>query len=170
MEPLIKKYFTEPIRENIFILVVKIFLTMFLFNTVFFALELFVLRIDFPADYHSFITIALFFGHIVKSFLEIYFVINILLKWLGNVYFFDFADKKLVKREGLINTHEKIYDLKIIRSIEIEQDFIGRLFHYGNIIITTSASGGYSDRIYLNGIPHPEKNKEMLKECLRTIN
>ena len=143
---------------------------MFLFNTVFFVLELFILNLDFPVSYHNFVNVSLFFGHILKSLLEIYFVLNVLLKWLGNVYYFDFEDKKLVKREGLINIHEKIYDLKIVRSIDIRQNFIGRLFHFGNIVITTSASGGYSDKIYLNSIPNPEKNEEMLKQCLRTVN
>lgn len=157
-------------RESVVILITKVFSIMFLFNTVFFAVEIFTLRLDLPTDYHNYITLLLFFGHIVKSVLEIYFVVKIILNWIGNVYYFDVVEKRLIKREGIFNTQEKIYDLKNIRSISLEQNILGKLFHYGNIVVTTSASGGYNDRIYLNSISNPEKSEEFLKKCLTVVN
>lgn len=166
MESLIKKYIAEPLRESIVLLIMKVFLIMFLFSTAFFAVELFVLRLDLPTDYHIYVTVFLFVGHIFKSLLEVYFVLNILMRWLGNVYYFDVEERRLIKREGILTVREKIYDLKIIRSIAIQQSLFGRLLRYGNITITTSASGGYNDQIYLNGIPDPGKSKEMFQQCL----
>lgn len=170
MNNFVKKYFSEPIRESIVILIIKVFLIMFLFSTAFFVIELFSLKLDLPESYHNTVTVFLFFGHVLKSFLEIYFVINIIMKWLGNTYYFNIENRELIKSEGLLSVREKTYDLKNLRSIELEQNLVGKLFHYGNITISTSASGGYNDKIYLKGIPNPEKNIEMFEACLTKVN
>lgn len=170
MESIIQKYISEPMRESVIILIAKVFSLMFLFNTMFFAVEIFTLRLDLPSDYHNYVTLLLFFGHVIKSILEVYFVVKILLNWIGNACYFDISEKRLIKREGIFNFHEEIYDLKNIRSISLEQNIFGKLFHYGNIVITASASGGYNDKIYLNGISNPEKSEEFLKKCLTVVN
>lgn len=121
-------------------------------------------------DYYSYKLLLLFFAHIFKSVLELYFVIKILLDWIGNVYYFDAAEKRLIQRQGVLNINEKVYDLKNIRSISMKQGIWGRLFHYGSITITASAAGGYSDKVYLNGISNPERSEEFLKKCLTVVN
>lgn len=170
MKNLLQKYIHEPMRESVIILIMRVFSLMFLFNIGYFLVELFVLRLELPTDYHTYVTIFLFVGHVIKSLLEIYFVLQILMKWVGNVYYFDQAEKRLIKREGIFSLQEKIYDLKIIRSIAVRQSLFGKLFHYGNITITTSASGGYNDQIFLSGIPDPEESRERFNECLTITN
>jgi len=106
----------------------------------------------------------MFITHTVKNILEIYLVIWIVLKWIHNVYYL--TEKNIIKRSGILNTDEQIFDLKRIRSVDIHQGFIGKLLNYGDITIQTSASGGYQQDIYLTGISYPEKYKELFKHCL----
>lgn len=60
--------------------------------------------------------------------------------------------------------------MKNLRSFEVNQGFFEKLFHYGTITLTTSASGGYNDEIYLYEVDHPEKYKEFFERCLEKSN
>ncbi len=81
--------------------------------------------------------------------------------WLGSSYFV--ADTHLVKRNGVFNIIEKIYDLDNIRSVSVHQGVIGKLFHFGDVIIEISASGGYMDQIILVGLDSPEKFEHKIR-------
>lgn len=88
----------------------------------------------------------------------------LILKWVSTTYILN--NQLLIKREGIINIIEKIYDLKTIRSISIKQGLIGKLFNFGDLTIKTSASGGYQEEIYIMGITNPAKYKANLQLCI----
>ncbi|EKE06310.1 MAG: hypothetical protein ACD_19C00017G0010 [uncultured bacterium] len=86
------------------------------------------------------------------------------MKWLGNSYFI--TDTCVVKRDGIFNVVEKTYDLKDIRSVIVHQNIIGKLFHFGDIVIETSASGGYKDEIVLNGFDEPQEIEHKVRQFI----
>lgn len=65
---------------------------------------------------------------------------------------------------ALLNCSEKIYDLDIIRSVSIDQSWLGKIFKYGTMNIEISASGGYTDQITLFGVANPQKYENMLRK------
>lgn len=87
----------------------------------------------------------------------------IVLKWMSTIYILQ--EKQLVMRFGIFNATEKMYDLRNIRNVSINQNILGKLFNYGDLVIITSASGGYQEKIYLSGITNPKKYKHHLQEC-----
>jgi uncharacterized membrane protein YdbT with pleckstrin-like domain len=158
----------EPIRASVTLLTLRIFLFMFLVDTIYTISEIVFLELDVPSNIHRYITLGMFITHVLKNIFLIYIVMNLVMQWVGNMYFI--TEKYLLKREGIINVKEKIYDMKIIRAVSVNQGLIGRLFNYGDITIRTSASGGYNDEIYLMGIAQPEKYKEIFQHYLEIYN
>jgi hypothetical protein len=51
-----------------------------------------------------------------------------------------------------------MFDLKNLRDIKIEQTVFGKIFGYGDIVINTSASGGYQETIVLRRIQNRKKH------------
>lgn len=80
----------------------------------------------------------------------------------GNSY--QITNRHLIHSMGIMNCTEKIYDLNIIRSISIEQSWIGKIFKYGTVNIEISASGGYTDQVTLFGVPNPQQYENMLRK------
>lgn len=164
MNATIKQLIREPIRSSVLILIMRLFLVMFVVDALYSMAEIYFLDLDTSFEIHRFIINTMFITHILKNIFLIYFVLNIVTKWIGNLYYI--TETYLVKHEGILNLKEKIIDLKNLRSFEIDQGFFEKLFHYGTITLTTSASGGYNDEIYLFEVDHPEKYKEFFQHCL----
>lgn len=159
-----KNHTFEPIRGSVSVLIIKLFVVMFLVDTAYSLISIFVFDLELLQRIHYQLAMILFVAHFIKNAFSIYLVISIVLSWIGRVYYL--TDKNLIKREGVFNIKEKIYDLKIVRSVSVDQGIFGKLLNYGDISITTSASGGYNDEIYLLGISQPEKYREIFKHCL----
>jgi len=154
----------EPIRSSLVILVLRVFLLMFLIDTLYSAITYFSFRFNLFQDAHYFLVIVLSITHFIKNFFEIYVVLSIILNWVGNTYII--TGSHIVERRGILNVKEQMFDLKNIRSATLEQGWLGKLFHYGDVMIETSASGGYNEVINLIGIPHPEKYGVILKKFI----
>ena len=159
-----KQYIHEPIRSSVLILILRLFLVMFIVDAVYSIAEIYFLDLDVILELHRFIINAMFVTHIIKNIVLIYFVLNIVSKWISNVYYV--TETYLIKHEGILNNKEKIIDLKNLRSVAVNQGFFGKLFHNGTITLTTSASGGYNDEINLIEVDRPEKYKEFFQQCL----
>ncbi len=159
-----KNHTFEPIRGSVSVLIIKLFSVMFIIDTIYSIISIFVFDIQLLQQFHYQLATILFIAHFFKNIFSLYLVIMVVLSWISRVYFL--TDKQLISRDGIINIKEKIYDLKIIRSVTVDQGLFGKLFNYGDITITTSASGGYNDEISLISISQPEKYREVLKHCL----
>ena len=168
MNATIKQFIREPIRSSVLILIIRLFSVMFLIDIIYSVAEIYFIDLNVSAEIHQFIINTMFVTHIIKNIFLIYFVLYIITKWIGNLYYI--TEKYLVKHEGILNLKEKIIDLKNLRAFTIDQGFLEKLFHYGNITLTTSASGGYNDEIYLFEVDHPEKYKEFFQNCLEKSN
>lgn len=154
-----------PIRGSYTIFVAKLLLTLILFETIYAAIFYFLtLGVFFPFDLHHHISIGIFILEIVKILAQVFLIFYVTLSWTSNVYYIN--GKHLIKRTGILNTEEDIYEFDTVRSVAVNQSFLGRLFHYGDISLKTSASGGYQVIVTITGIQNPHKYEQMIKQCL----
>jgi membrane protein YdbS with pleckstrin-like domain len=157
---------TIEIKPSIFILASKIFLIIFIFDFLYIIVNLFFINIErFPQEIHKYIISTLFFLLIIKLAVELILLIKVVLNWLGCSYIFNRFKKHLVGKNGIFQGQNKVYDLKNVRSFEVDQSILGKLFNYGNIIIKTSASGGYQNQIFLIAVNSPKKCSQILKQA-----
>ena len=157
---------TEPIRGSVIIMVWQLVIFLIFTDIIYTVINSFLMRVYFlqltlPFDLHHKIFLLLLFLHIAKSVIQIFFVITIVFYWISKSYYV--VEKHLIKRQGIFSVKEKIYDLGNIRSITVNQSFLGRFFHFGDIVIETSAAGGYMDKILVSGISNPENFEAKLR-------
>ena len=157
---------TEPIRESVVLFVIKIAIVLIITDLVYAVLNFVLLRAFFlnhelPFNIHDMTAYILTLLHVAKTAFQVWGISSIVFRWVGNSY--HITDKYLVHHEGIINCIEKIYDMDIIRSISIQQLWLGKVFRYGSVNIEISASGGYTDQITLNGVTNPQQYEKMLR-------
>jgi uncharacterized membrane protein YdbT with pleckstrin-like domain len=154
-----------PIRGSIFFLVTKLLVILLLFELIYGAVYyILTLGIPLPFDLHHHVAVVIFVLEIVKIMTQVFLILNVSLSWANNVYFIN--GKHLIKRTGIMNTEEDIYEFDTVRSVAVNQSWLGRIFHYGDISLKTSASGGYQVIVTIAGITDPHKYEKMIKECL----
>ncbi len=158
---------TEPIRESLILFILKIATILIVTDTVyallnFILLQAFFLNHELPLSMHQYAPYILTFLHLAKTTLQVWGISSIVFRWVGNSY--HITKRHLIHQEGIMNCSEKIYDLDIIRSISIEQSWLGKIFKYGTVSIEISASGGYTDQVTLFGVANPQQYENMLRK------
>lgn len=158
-----RHYAPEPIRGSIAILAIRVLLILFLLDGLYgFAFYTFTLGIILPFDLHHHLSVVFFLLQIVKNFVQTALFLNVGLTWANNIYYL--TERHIIKRSGIFTTSEEIYQYSNIRSVMINQSFIGKLLNYGDIYLKTSASGGYQGDIVISGIENPKKYKSILEK------
>lgn len=153
----------EPVRGSLFLLSVKLALMMIIFDLLYAGIfYLGTLGIVVPFDLHQYVSGILFTIQIFKTFVATFLMVQLVIYWANNTYYF--TGKHIIKRSGILNIKEEVYHYDNIRSIAINQSWLGKLFHYGDIYLKVSASGGYQDDVWLTGIENPHKYESMLKK------
>lgn len=80
----------------------------------------------------NFISVGYF---IALSLLEMALVLKVALGWANNVY--EIRDDSIIHRHGVFTLREDAYTLRNLGSATIQQDFWGKLFNYGTIILSS---------------------------------
>lgn len=163
---LAQPFLTEPIRGSVIIMVWQLVIFLIFTDIIYTLINSFLMRVYFlqlslPFDLHHKIFLLLLFLHITKSVFQIFFVITIVFYWIGRSY--NIVEKHLIKRQGIFSVKVKIYDLGNIRSVTVNQSVLGKFFHFGDVVIETSAAGGYMDKILVSGIANPENFEAKLR-------
>lgn len=154
-----------PIRGSIFFLVTKLLVILLLFELIYGAIYyMLTLGIPMPFDLHHHVALLIFVLEIIKIMTQVFLIVNVSLSWANNVYFIN--GKHLIKRTGILNTEEDLYEFDTVRSVAVNQTWLGRIFHYGDISLKTSASGEYQVIVTIPGITDPHKYEKLIKECL----
>ncbi len=152
----------EPIRSSVTILAMKLLVLLFVFEGLYIALFYFLnVFFNLPLEWHHHSSIILLLINGLKIFLEFLFILYLFFQWSGTIYFI--TKKHIIKRVGIINSREEVFHFDNIRSIAVNQSFLGKLFNYGDIELKTSASGGYQAALILAGIDRPHKYETLLK-------
>lgn len=159
----------EPVRASVTTLSIQIITLLIFTDLAYVFINYFLMKTYFqqtilPFDSHKYIILILAGIHVAKSIFQVFTIVKVVIKWLGNSYFV--TDTCVVKRDGIFNVVEKTYDLKDIRSVTVHQNIIGKLFHFGDIVIETSASGGYKDEIVLNGFDEPQEIEHKVRQFI----
>lgn len=152
----------EPIRSSVAILTMKLLVFLFVFEGLYAGL-FYILNVAFnlPLEWHHHSSIILLGIIGIKIFLEFLFILYLFFQWAGTTYFI--TKKHIIKRVGIINSREEVFHFENIRSIVVNQSFLGKLFNYGDIELKTSASGGYQAVLTLTSIDRPHKYETLLK-------
>ena len=156
-----QKHELEPVRGSTFILITKIAAVLFLFEALYGVIYYILsLGIPLPFDLHHHVAEVLLVFGILKLFVEVLFIVNVTLSWANTSYFL--TEKHLIQRKGILHVEEDIFHFNNIRSISINQSIFGKIFKYGDIMLKTSASGGYQGDVSMTGIANPEKYEKMI--------
>ena len=156
---------TEPIRESLILFIIKIASVLVITDMVYAALNFILLRAFFLNhellfNIHDMTAYILTLFHFVKTAFQVWGISAIVFRWVGNSC--HITDRHLVHHAGVLNCIEKIYDLDIVRSVSIQQSWLGRIFRYGTVNIEISASGGYTDQVTLFGVSNLQQYENML--------
>ena len=157
---------TEPIRASVATLAIALISLLIFTDVIYSIINFFLMKVYFlqgvlPFDTHRYIIFILAMLHIGKSIFQVIFVLKFVMKWIGSSYFI--VDSRLVKRDGIMSIVEKTFDLDNIRSITINQGILGKLLHYGDIVIEISAPGVYLDQILLSNLTDPQKFEQKIR-------
>ena len=152
----------QEMRTSILLFGLKLFAILF-FTDLLYVIVVVLLSDLLPTDSFHRTDFLLLLIHIVKSAIQIALVFRLLFRWLYHKYHLDSSGRKLFEQKGFLHTEEKMFDLKNLRDIKIDQSVFGKLGGYGNIIISTYASGGYQETIVLKQVQNPQKNMVLFK-------
>ncbi len=142
------------IRQSAVPLILRLIGLLFIIETAFVALLAGSAFLPLAATYHFESTSLLWLLDTVKFLLEIAGIITLVVPWATTTYYL--SGDELVKLSGLTRLDEKIYDLQSLKSIELHQSWLGRIFNYGLIQLTLSSSG-YSEVVKLTDLQDPKK-------------
>lgn len=157
------EHVVEPIRGSVAVFIIKVVVILVLFDSIYSVIYYILsLGISLPFGLHHHAAILLLVTQFGKIVLQMVLLLRIVLSWANDIYFL--TDEHIIKRSGILKVQEEIFHYKNIRSISIHQSWIGKLCNYGDILLKTSASGGYQDDIILSNIADPQKYKEVLKK------
>ncbi len=166
-ESVSKKCVVEPIRGSVAILGLKLALMFFILDGVYgIVYYLIALGINLPLDLHHHIMVALTAIFLVKVALQIYFIFYVFLQWANDVSYI--TGNELVKRKGAIMIKEEVYKFDSIRSVTVVISFLGKIFGYGDMLITAIA-GGNERELVLSGVSNPQKYEKMLRDCCKKL-
>lgn len=154
----------ESIHGSTFLLALKLFLVFFVGDLLYFVVDIFFLGV-LQSDLYSHIVFVLTIFHLFKSFVQISLVFVVVFHWLYHKYHIDYGQKKLYEHRGFFHTRERMSDLRNVRDVVMEQDMVGKMFHYGDIVLTITASGGYVEKVVLKRIQDPELYIDFLENC-----
>lgn len=158
-----RKHELEPIRGSIIIMVAKLATGLVLFDLLYLgAYYLLTLGFELPFDLHHHVFFLLLITFFLKLLMQLFLILNVTLSWANSAYYL--AGKHLIRRRGILHVEEDVFHFDNIRSISVNQSFFGKIFNYGDILLKTSASGGYQGDVVMTEIANPKKYEEILRE------
>ncbi len=116
---------------------------------------------------HGIVFTALWLVHGAVFLLESYLILWVVVPWATTIYYL--SDQGLIQHRGIFTIEEKIYTLDAVRSIQLRQHWLGRIFHYGDLSIETTDFGGYRHVIRLAGIAEPSKYGAIFEQYVKPL-
>ncbi len=154
----------EPIHGSIFLLAIKLFVTLFVIDIVYLVIDRLLFQ-TVQIEVYSNLVLLLTGLYLFKSLVQIVLILFIVFHWLYHKYHIDYDQKKLYEYKGFLHTKEHMSDLKNVRDVSMEQTIFGKIFNYGNIVLSISASGGYAEKVVMKKIQEPALYVDFLENC-----
>lgn len=97
--------------------------------------------------------------------IPVVFLLEIIRKYHDDLYVFGFT--RITHHEGRLSLRSSLPSLEYvdIRAIKVAQDIIGRIFDYGNVVL--SSAGQEGDEMVLGGVRRPGELSELVEELRR---
>ncbi len=155
---------TITVRRSLFLLIVKIVITELIFEFTYIGWRLLIdLNIlQFSQEslliIHSF---SIFIFFILITVVQTSIILFILLDWINRYY--EIKPDEIVFKTGIISSQEKAYPYVNIQSIEVIQNFWGKLFNYGNVRIYIPTLG---HDLFFTEVSKPNEFAELIKQML----
>lgn len=99
----------------------------------------------------NFVVHALFFWLVIPVFVAIWKKFSLVLK---------VTEDKVIMERGILSKKKKEIFTSDVRTIDIDQSMLQRMFGIGDVKIAAAGTGGYEDVAY--GMANPEKIKEAI--------
>lgn len=148
----------EPAHESHVLLYAKLFFAILLPTLVFLLFWLASIELPMLSGTGETYGLLLLFG--ITNIIQLILTGIIVLQWKNHVYFF--SPQNITERRGILTTTEETYDMKNVRNLTIRQGISGKMFHYGDLTIHSSAPEFIED-VTLLGIPNPHVYEKYLK-------
>ncbi len=113
-----------------------------------------------PLNFHHHAFFLMFLLGLLKTIIQFSWISSSIISWATRT--FTISKSQLTHRIGLLNIKETLHDLRNLRSVTIHQSWLGKIFHFGDVDIEISASGGFKEFIYLPAIAYPEQLQQLL--------
>lgn len=151
------------IRGSSILLTVRIFICLFLIDTVYAGILLILISNNIEFVDHITLLMVLWIIHTVKFFIIVFFMMGLILPWVSTVYYI--GDHHLIKFSGIWRKNEVIFDLYNVRSVSMHENWLGKLLNYGDVNVIISGSG-YREEVHIKGITDPKKYERIFREYL----
>jgi uncharacterized membrane protein YdbT with pleckstrin-like domain len=160
-EPVPSVEVVKPIRRSIILLGIRMFLVLFLLDTVYALLILIPLFGYVSAEWNPSYVAFLLVVHTMKNLLLSYLLITQVGTWFGTLYYV--SGGHLIQQRGLLNTTDIIYQLTDIQSVVMRQPWLGRFLNFGNVTISFTV-GREKEVVLLYAITNPRLYEELFSE------
>lgn len=152
----------EPIERSKAVLVLQLFLALLVLD-VFYAVINWLLLSYAPEDLRTVASTVMLVVQLLKLGAMVYIVLYLILGWTNTHYYL--AGHYLVKKEGVINTSEKTYELRYLRSVVVKQSWIGQMLNYGDMELLISEAG-LRDDVRILFVANPRRYEQIFKQYL----
>jgi membrane protein YdbS with pleckstrin-like domain len=88
--------------------------------------------------------------HFILNFLFGWLLLYVILDWVFEYYII--KEDSIVVRQGIIFSHENVYQIEDVKTIEVNQGFFGKIFKIGTVHFYAYRA---QKHIYLNNISNP---------------
>lgn len=151
------------IRLSSLFLAIRVFSVLFIAESVYGILLIYFLLAGLSSEFQSLMLLFLWIVQIAIFVLELVLITLVILLWATTIYYL--SDHHLVRFRGILRVDEDIYELQSLRSVKLHENWVGKLFNFGDLQLTFGASG-YHEDLWLKGIVEPKKYERILRGFL----
>lgn len=157
---------TEHLQPSVLVIVLRLLGVIFLLDTAMaFAIAGFY-ALNNVSQWHNAYIGVLLLAHTFKYAVITVAVVKLFADWAGRTYYL--AGHQLVERLGLLTATQTTYELAQVKSVAIQQGWLGRRFNYGTIKLTFASTGNQTI-ILLRDINEPKRYQDYINQHLQAL-
>lgn len=157
-KPVVGPEVVAPIRRNVLILAVRLFLVLFIADTIYAALLMATVLGYVATDLTTSYTVFLWAAHTVKNIVLTYLLIALVTNWISTLYFV--SGGHLIRQRGVLRIKETVFQLTDIETVATNQSWLGRIFDFGDVTITFSIAR-QREEVKLYAINNPHRYEQL---------
>jgi uncharacterized membrane protein YdbT with pleckstrin-like domain len=155
---------TEHLQPSVLVIVLRLLGVIFLLDTAMAVVIAGFYALNNAHEWHNAYIGFLLLAHTFKYIVITVTVVKLFADWAGRAYYL--TGHHLVERLGLVNTTETTYELSQVKSVVVQQAWLGRHFNYGTIKLKFAGGGKQTD-LLLRDIHNPSRYKEYFDQYMQ---